>query len=37
VADRHSFSAVDLTPAQLTLRRISITREVIDEVAITKP
>ena len=37
VADRHSFSVIDLTPNQFTLRQISIAGEEIDRMVITKP
>lgn len=37
VADRHSFSVIDLKPNELTLRQIDIAGEEIDRMVITKP
>lgn len=37
VADRHSFSVVDLKPNELTLRQIDIKGDEIDRMVITKP
>ncbi len=37
VADRHSYTVVDLKPERLTLRQISIAGEEIDRVVIDKP
>ncbi len=37
VADRHSFSVVELAPEKLTLRQIDIKGEEIDRMVITKP
>jgi hypothetical protein len=37
VADRHSFSVVDLKPNELTLRQIDIAGKEIDRMVITKP
>jgi hypothetical protein len=37
LADRHSYTVVDLNPERLTLRQISIAGEEIDRVVIDKP
>jgi hypothetical protein len=36
VADKHSFTVLDLTPTQLDLRQINIDGQEVDRIRITK-